>query len=242
MNEQIEPIYLVAKNVIQHANQFKNVNILNENIPPQFVLSTITPSSIATTSNANKIQFVELKPPLPSRLVKQTTKKSRKQQTIDQIINLKEQLEDFFSLQSTELKFRLVILFVIYISIIYNLFRSLAALYLIESNFRFNYHYLSPSRRTIYSFFMFFNLFVDCYGVYTLLKKNIVHIFFYAICLTAFSLILLIGFGFLAGLTVILSLFIACLCYLFTYVEYKEYNQQETTGVCSQCVHHLHQV
>ena len=233
MNEQqIEPIYLVAKNVIQQANnQFKNVHILNnaDNIPPQFLLS-----------NNSKPQFNSVEPPpLPYRPIKQSivTKKS----IAPQLANLKEQskelydnLKDFFTL-STELTFRLIILFVIYISIIYNLYRCLASLYLIESNFRLSYFYLSNSKRTIYSIFMLFNLFVDCYGVYTLLKKNIVIIFFYAITLTAFSLFLLILFGLLAGTSVLLSLFIASLCYLFTYVEYRQLN--ESDGVCQSCIH-----
>lgn len=245
MSEQIEPIYLMAKDVIQKANQFKNVHILNDlndddNIPPQFILPSNKPPICST---------IELRPPpLPYRPAKQTTKRSnRRQRTIDQINSLKEHsaelydtLKELFTL-STELAFRLVILFVIYISMIYNLFRSLAALYLIESGFRSTYHDLSPSGRTIYSIFMLFNLFVDCYGVYTLLKKNIVHIFFYAICLTAFSLLLLIIFGFLSGISVTLSLSIASLCYLFTYVEYKQF-QPETSGVCQQCIHHIHHV
>lgn len=232
MNEHdVEPIYLVAKSVIQQANQFKNVHILNydENIPPQFVL-------------ANKQQqIVELKPPpLPYRpITKQST--TAKQRPIIEFDRLKEQsrellksVREFFTL-STELTFRLVILFIIYISIIYNLYRLLASLYLIDSSFRTTYHYLSHSRRTFYAIFMIFNLFVDCYGVYTLLKKNIVHIFFLAILLTCFGLFLLIIFGLLSSISVLLSLFIASLCYLFTYVEYK---QVPETGVCQACVHH----
>jgi len=260
MSDQVEPIYLVANNinnvnsaikdemkiinVIQQANQFKNVHILNnvDNIPPQFVLQQ---------SSRHCPTIVELKPPpLPVRpsMKHRSTKRQHlnRQRTIDQINNLKEQsrvlvdnLKEFFSL-STELTFRLVILFVIYLSIIYNLYRSLAALYLIESNFRSTFHYLTASRRAIYSIFMLFNLFVDCYGVYTLLKKSIVHIFFYAISLTTFSLFLLILFGSLVGYSVIMSLLIASLCYLFTYLEYQ--NCQPETEVCQQCVHHIHHV
>lgn len=238
MNDQIEPIYLVAKNVIQHANhQFKNVQILNSEIPPQFVL----PNS---TKQAQHQQIVELKPPpLPYRPVKPTsTTVIKKPKPIIEFDNLKEQskelyenVKEFFTL-STELKFRLVILFVIYISIIYNLYRSLASLYLIDSDFRSTTaFYLSNSRRTVYAIFMLFNLFVDCYGVYTLLKKNIVHIFFYAIVLSTFSLFLLIIFGLLSVTSVLLSLTIASLCFLFTYVEYKQIPE---TGMCQACANH----
>ena len=233
--EPIEPIYLVAKSVIQQANQFKNVHILNhsENIPPQFVPSN---------SKQQQHQIVELKPPpLPYRPITKQTPASKKPRPIIEFDSLREQsrvffesVREFFTL-STELTFRLVILFIIYISIIYNLYRLLAALFLIDSSFRSTYRDLSHSRRTIYAIFMIFNLFVDCYGVYTLLKKNIVHIFLYAIVLTTFGLFLLIIFGLLSSTSVLLSLFIASLCYLFTYVEYK---QLPETGVCQACVHH----
>ena len=223
--------------MIQQANQFKiqefkNVHILNydENIPPQFVLSNSKPQ-----------QIVELKPPpLPYRPVTKQPSAGKQRPIIEfdrlreQSTALYESVREFFTL-SIELTFRLIILFVIYISIIYNLYRLLASLYLIDSSFRSTYHYLSHSRRTIYAIFMIFNLFVDCYGVYTLLKKNIVHIFFYAIVLTSFGLFLLSIFGLLSSTSVLLSLLIASLCYLFTYVEYK---QVPETGVCQACVHH----
>lgn len=238
-DHQIEPIYLVAKTVINQANQFKNVYILNnvDNIPPQFVPNK--------PINGQRQINVELEPPpLPYRPIKHASpiRPNRRIQLNriqfsefkDQSKELYDNLKEFFML-TPELTFRLVILFMIYISIIYNLYRSLAALYLIESSFRSTYHYLTPSCRTTYSIFMLFNLFVDSYGVYTLLKKNVVHIFFYAVALTGFSFFLLLCFGTLSGLSVLLSLLISSLCYLFTYVEYK---QSQSDTLCQHCVHH----
>lgn len=64
---------MVAKNVIQQANQFKNVHILNydENIPPQFVLSN---------NKQQPQQIVELKPPpLPYRPIGKQSLTAKKQ-------------------------------------------------------------------------------------------------------------------------------------------------------------------